>query len=551
VPVTLHLSALRAGDEPDLLENYEVSDQDPSVGGLVGPRGGGASSYPHRLTLSGEQRPRIACDLPQGRVLFRTPQAVLTELALDSRTTQLYGCSLAVGKQWLVTTKVADPQFYYDVTSWSQMTIAGAYAALVVRNVDGKYHTCTGDLVIVDLNDGTSHAPLFGCPSIDSLQVNTSGFAVWHTSSGAAAMTNPVAVNDVSCSSASQCVAVDSSGRVLSSGDPGGGPSAWTIVPAQVADQAIACPTSQLCVSVGGNEISTSTNPTGPASAWTTSQIPASGLFGVTCASVSFCVAVGNSYIATTTNPTGGPSAWSVATIPGSHDFFGVSCPSESLCVVADSEGGNVATSTNPTGGASAWQVAQVDPHQFISSVSCPSANLCVAPDASGYVLTSTNPTGGQGAWTPTNINGGFLTRSSCPTTGLCVIGSLNGISSSTNPTGGSAAWTSGPITNTNQGFTGVSCPTTTLCVAAGSQGDIATTTNPSAGPSAWSATEIDPPTTTPASITEAIQAYDSQGTITLDTAGPGSGGALTNLNLDGDSVTWTDSGTPKQANLQ
>ena len=168
--------------------------------------------------------------------------------------------------------------------------------------------------------------------------------------------------------------------------------------------EGVSCPSSGLCVAVdrGGNVV-TSTNPTGGATAWTVTHVDGSnGLDSVSCPSSGLCVAVDDAgNVVTSTNPTGGASAWTVTHVDGSRDLNSVSCPSSSLCVTVD-DAGDVVTSTNPTGGAGAWTVSHVDGFPWLYGVSCPSSGLCVAVDGNGNVVTSTDPAGGAAAWTVT-----------------------------------------------------------------------------------------------------------------------------------------------------
>src|SRR5581483_6109801 len=99
------------------------------------------------------------------------------------------------------------------------------------------------------------------------------------------------------------CAAVDGEGQVLTTTNPSGGDGAWAIAPidGQLTDPrslgelvtAISCPSASLCVAVDniGNVI-TSTNPTGGASAWTVTSVDSpNALLAVSCpASTTFCV---------------------------------------------------------------------------------------------------------------------------------------------------------------------------------------------------------------------------------------------------------------------
>ena len=107
--------------------------------------------------------------------------------------------------------------------------------------------------------------------------------------------------------------------------------------------------------------------------------------------------------------------------------LFSVACPSASLCVATDDNGGNILSSTNPAGGAATWSTANVDGTQALAAVGCATSSFCVASDFAGDVLTSTNPAGGVPAWQLSHIANAALTRVACPSVSLCVAGSLSG----------------------------------------------------------------------------------------------------------------------------
>jgi hypothetical protein len=136
---------------------------------------------------------------------------------------------------------------------------------------------------------------------------------------------DPTAIGQVSCPSASLCVALDADGNVLTSTDPAAGAKGWTITrfPSHPYGelQAISCPSVTLCVGVDS---------------------------------------IGR--IHTTTDPTGGASTWRVVQLrPDAGNLTDVSCPSVSLCVAAPYDG-SVLTSTDPTGGAGAWHATPIFP---------------------------------------------------------------------------------------------------------------------------------------------------------------------------------------------
>ena len=497
------------------------------------------------------------CRFPwQSQRVTRNSQAAVFLVGTNTNG-EWYGCALARGKVLALGGASFDEN--NGGTAVNDVILAGDFVGVELETLGGKYAPgeCGLTATITALVTGAQNQIYNGeCGALSSLVVNSSGFAAWLASTGETTFTP---VNDVACPSVTLCVAVDQDGNYLTTSNPTGGYGAWTVAPgAAGAAEGVACPSVNLCVSVGGSSIGTSTDPAAGAGSWTVGQVPGhalpgSGLFDVTCATSALCVAVGDHSIATTTDPAGGAGTWTATTLSGSHDLFGVACPSVSLCVVADAAAGSyLLTSTNPTSGPSAWTTTQVPGADgFLDGASCPSVSLCVVEDGSGQIATSTNPTGGSGAWTVANIDGGFLSRTACPTTSLCVTGSLDGLAWSTNPTGGPTAWNHASL-NGGNGYVGIACPSTTLCVAVSNTGHAATSTDPSGGASTWTDTLIDGPScavNTPC-IAQQLYAHDDQGTSIFDTTGPGSSNSIANITLTGDQLTWTHNGTPRSATL-
>jgi hypothetical protein len=238
----------------------------------------------------------------------------------------------------------------------------------------------------------------------------------------------------------SLCVATDSAGNRLALTNPSNPASAWT-APAGIDTTnltGISCPAANLCVAVDSlGRVITSINPTGGMGAWTAAQADSSSniLRAVSCPSKTFCAAVdnkGNSV--TSTNPTGGTTAWKLhPMIDGTNNLAGISCPSASRCVAIEQPSGfaeNILTSTTPTANG-AWKARNMEPAgQFFTlfGVSCPSKTLCVVADDNGDIITSTNPTGAAAAWQRTHVDDryGFYAVS-CSTVPLCVAGDQGG----------------------------------------------------------------------------------------------------------------------------
>lgn len=313
--------------------------------------------------------------------------------------------------------------------------------------------------------------------------------------------------DSVSCPDANNCVAVDYGGDVFVSTSPGGGRASWSVVAVDPAAMVgpdphsmtgVSCADPSLCVAVdqSGNVV-TSTNPGGGAAAWILSGIDGQAvLSGISCPDEHLCVAVGGftpilnpaGVVLTSTNPAAGPGTWTVTQLDAAGALTAVSCPNAFFCVATDNAG-DILTSTDPSGGGGTWRVTNVvGAPDSMSAISCPTVALCVAVDSTGNVLTSTDPTGGAGAWTLTNISADVtdlpqFDSVSCASAHFCVFGAFQeSVYMSTDPTGGSSAWI--PVRVIAQGkaaMFGLSCPTNGFCVGVDGSDGYHVYTQPSA----------------------------------------------------------------------
>ena len=240
-------------------------------------------------------------------------------------------------------------------------------------------------------------------------------------------------------------------------------PRVWTLAGTGGSSSlnAVSCPSVRLCVAVDSTgDVVTSTHPSAQAKNWHDFNVDGRrAINGVSCPSESFCVAVDESGNAiTSTDPAGGATAWTVVRIDGSSSLDGVSCAGTSLCVAVDN-GGNVVTSTHPLGGAGAWTVTNVEGSANLNAVSCPTASLCVAVDDSGFALASTDPSGDAGSWIVTRVDGSVsLSSISCATPSLCVAVDDNGNAVTTaDPSGLKPHW-SVVSADSSASLVGVSC---------------------------------------------------------------------------------------------
>ena len=328
-------------------------------------------------------------------------------------------------------------------------------------------------------------------PTGRRLAATASSASVW----GASRIDGHNALDGVSCRSRKLCVAVDESGRVLSSTNPTGGAMAWHRVRVDTSGYLLAgvsCPATTLCVVVGAaGDVVSSVDPAGGASAWHRVMIDSDPLTGVSCPTASLCVAVdGSGRVAASSDPTGGRRAWHFVDVDPGNDFTAVACPSTSLCVATDDEG-DVVTSRDPTGGKRAWHLAGVDGNP-LSDVACPAVSLCVAVDEnadyadnaeSSNVLTSTDARRGR-SWRVTfddragftQAESGGLDAVSCSSKEFCLAADTAGrVLTSIHPTR-RTSWTIAHIGDT---LDAVTCLSKSLCVGVDGYGRVLTSTRP------------------------------------------------------------------------
>ena len=354
---------------------------------------------------------------------------------------------------------------------------SGGTAAWITGAVPLAGHAFGGGPILVCPSTGL-------CVGLGSHEFSPAIFTTTHPAAiswtSAAVKNSASPVWDVSCASESFCGAVDERGGILTSADPVPENGAWTRTQLEAQYlQSMSCVSASLCVASGTNEngsgrLFASVNPTGGPGAWQSMEV--SGLYWVlndlSCPVTSLCVGVGmQGDILISTSPTNA-AAWSLVNIDGSTTITGVSCASTSFCAAVDSSG-DILSSTNPTGGGAAWH--STTGGSTSGRISCPSTSLCVVANTGygglgGEVLVSTNPTSGSPTWTPASIDpGGLLSSVSCPSTGYCAVTDVSGsVFVSSEPSGGASAWSSTKIDHPNgeNSLKAVSCPSTSFCEA-------------------------------------------------------------------------------------
>jgi uncharacterized membrane protein len=207
----------------------------------------------------------------------------------------------------------------------------------------------------------------------------------------------------ISCPSLGLCVAVATEGRIVASTNPSSVAPAWTItqLPQPLELQGVSCASSALCVAVGkGGEILSSTDPTGGASAWkTVGGADFASLYGVSCPSPSLCVTGNAIDVFTSTDPLSG--AWQAQSEVTPLRLMAFSC-TPTLACAALNDNADVIASKNPTGGPDQWTFTNAVPYTEANGtfgISCPTEELCVGVGAHYLIISSTDAfTGGPGA---------------------------------------------------------------------------------------------------------------------------------------------------------
>jgi hypothetical protein len=242
------------------------------------------------------------------------------------------------------------------------------------------------------------------CPSATlCVAVDFSG-GVWTTTdpwAGAASWTptripKARALFGVDCQG-TQCVLVGSSGLVITSSNPTGGPAAWTrtALPGEPPLRSVSC-VGPLCVASAYNgEIWTTADPAGGATAWSSigqpiGEVP---LLGASCLSETLCtVGAEGSVLVTTGVPTLATS-WAVVPLANRFQIVDTDCPLPNLCVLS-SNNGEVTATSNPYGGPPGWLTEHLikGVTNALFGLSCPTELLCVAAGKFGQILTTTAP---------------------------------------------------------------------------------------------------------------------------------------------------------------
>ncbi len=210
-------------------------------------------------------------------------------------------------------------------------------------------------------------------------------------------------LSDISCASASLCLALDQAGNVVASAHPSRGAGGWHVVFAETPDsgsglQSIACASASFCAGVDGwGNFVASQDPTAGQSAWRATGIG-----------------------------TGGQPLWLVPNAGSENVLTAVACRSATLCVGTNGDGA-VITTTRPRSGNPAWSLT--GPRRRALLVTCATVLWCFALDQRGDIFSSLKPARGARHWARAHPDGALSHMSgpvsqtlfSCPATRLCL----------------------------------------------------------------------------------------------------------------------------------
>ncbi len=304
------------------------------------------------------------------------------------------------------------------------------------------------------------------------------------------------ALHAVSCTATTTCVAVDSAGDVISLTINSSGEATETIkrnIDGTNSLTSVSCVESGICSAVDnkGNVFVSNTS----GASWNAQYALGGDLTSVSCSSGALCVAGDTEgHITAFTPQSIAPS--NTQTVDSGNKLTAASCiPATAECIVADSKGNMLYDSAISESASGTWK-SWSGPTKPAQAISCPSSTLCALADgevelgATGgnvYYATSLG-----GSWTEAFGPAFGVVALSCPTTSFCVDGQEGGgfIRYSTKPA--STEWTS--LTIGSEAMNAVYCRSSSFCAVVDSTGHIHVATSEAKVKEAagWKSTDIE-----------------------------------------------------------
>jgi len=286
---------------------------------------------------------------------------------------------------------------------------------------------------------------------------------------GPAALVDPSrgAPADISCPTATWCLAVDRSGQALTyDGTTWSAPSlVQPIGDGTAGFTAVSCPTTQFCFAIGSGFTARLT-----AGTWTVTP-STTAWSAVSCSSPTQCLLLRDveganfswhSVVASWDGATIGPERTLDDVQLGS-----VSCPSALACFVAGNRVTALGMAVYDVTATSATETAlPATGYSAPTDISCPSTTSCLAAagssawQMSGTTWNSLPPIVSSGGLTMRAVDVSCSSASSCAVTGGSMVARWDG-----------AAWRFHTLTTAIVTTTGTACPASTMCVVADTTG--------------------------------------------------------------------------------
>jgi photosystem II stability/assembly factor-like uncharacterized protein len=292
--------------------------------------------------------------------------------------------------------------------------------------------------------------------------------STWSSSS---APTGLPELKSVSCSSASNCVAVGR-GVAISSSDGGATWSAHAIPTVNTALLGVSCPSGTgTCVAVGVipndggplNGAIITSNDSGVTWSVPSTKFTLGALGGVSCASGSYCVAVGAQILVTND----GGQTWIQEFVSGGTSVLRtVSCGSSTTCVAIGANPMGATHNSEPgveiqsTDGGTSWSDVSLPAGSWlVNALACPIASDCVlsGPSSNATGTPAWTSSDGGSTWSASALPSAVSAVSSisCVTATSCVYVGLAGTSPTSGSNASSSGWSNAPIASVFSTTTG------------------------------------------------------------------------------------------------
>jgi len=286
-------------------------------------------------------------------------------------------------------------------------------------------------------------------------------------------------VNASSCvPSTSTCVVSDSKGNAYYATNVTTRANAtwnlWSGPAEQSPSQAVACPSTTVCVLADGKSASGGNlyYATSLGGAFSTGYLASSGVDAVSCPSASFCLAAESGFGRFRYSTTPASSTWTQKEMSEATEttaMKGVHCLSASFCAMADNKGNVYVANTAEKVQSATWTKTNVDGTTALTGVSCMSTTLCIAVDSAGNTLRLTIDFTGKATAAKRNVGGtNEFTGVTCTSSRCAVVDNLGVVFVSASA---GEYWTQRH--DLPNGITSVSCASNSLCIATNKAGQV------------------------------------------------------------------------------